>query len=82
MLRDMCRTFADTELAPNAGKWLDTNIYQHAYVSRNINTSINSLNLARNISRVRDQAHEFPVNAIKQMAEMGEFLIYRANMLN
>ena len=21
MLRDMCRTFADTELAPNAGKW-------------------------------------------------------------
>ena len=32
MLRDMCRTFADTELAPNAGKWLDTNIYLHACV--------------------------------------------------
>ena len=39
MLRDMCRAFADSELAPNAGKW--------------------------------DQAHEFPVNAIKQMGEMG-----------
>ena len=39
MLRDMCRAFADTELAPNAGKW--------------------------------DKAHEFPVGAIKQMAEMG-----------
>ena len=39
MLRDMCRAFADTELAPNAGKW--------------------------------DKAHEFPVDAIKQMSEMG-----------
>jgi butyryl-CoA dehydrogenase len=39
MLRDMCRTFADAELAPNAGKW--------------------------------DQAHEFPVDAVKQMGEMG-----------
>ena len=43
-----------------------------------VNSSINSLNLARNMSRIRDQAHEFPVNAIKQMAEMGECLIYRA----
>jgi butyryl-CoA dehydrogenase len=39
MLRDMCRAFADAELAPNAGKW--------------------------------DQAHEFPVDAVKQMGEMG-----------
>ena len=39
MLRDMCRAFADNDLAPNAGKW--------------------------------DQAHEFPVDAVKQMGEMG-----------
>lgn len=39
MVRDMCRKFADEELAPNAGEW--------------------------------DKKHEFPKDAVKQLAELG-----------
>ena len=39
MIYDMCRSFADQELAPNAGEW--------------------------------DQKHEFPEQAVNQLAELG-----------
>lgn len=39
MIYEMCRNFADNELAPNAGKW--------------------------------DQEHEFPLNAVTQLGELG-----------